>query len=482
MIPSTFGAGTSGSFIQASSFNHSHPSVSSTHKSLRFGSMHFHELGDKGIYLPPAALMEWLDKQENPSRVRTLTDLSKMTEREAYWKSPEGQESLIAALESRKRDLARSGIGPYRTDMVELLGKEHLNITDRELISNAVYDVIKNNPGTTQKARNKFISTLLMYEGDPPFASKGFRLGEEGAPPAHPPLIEAGKSKAAQETKKAWTKNLSVWKAKTRIKDRYPKRMIVGHGAGLKPLTARMTASRRCGAGIRDLPEAWSIDRLHRIHKKYPPGLMYQLGLKGARKPSFKRHQSEFTPAKWVIPEITALQEESKSAIATQTSVTPTTTSANTAPTPIASEHLTLQEITNSSNPRRSQAKTRETSHRQQSAIKHAASGAVIPETVSKENTMPSTGARSPFHVPLKPIASETPQKTSSNQGISDFRISKAGTGKSRRTQTTHRSPLLSRSISATQPGKALNGPPRLPVHKTFGGYPHFQRLESFRV
>jgi hypothetical protein len=480
MIPSPFGASPSRSSLQASSINHSHPSVSNTHKPLRFGSTNFHELGDKDIYMPPTELIDWLDHLENPSKVRTLKDLSRMTARKAYWKSPEGQKSLREALDRRADDLARTtDIGPYRTHIVKLLADEHPNITGKELLRNGVTDVIKNNPRITPKQLKDFISTLFLYE-DPSFTSRGFKLGKEGSPPAHAPLIEVEKTKVAQEVREAFNKNYSAWNLKTNKKRKVPRSAIVGHATGLRPLTTRTTIYRRQRTDLRSLPAVRPNTLLQELNQKHTPGLLRQLGITGVRKPSFKRRHSRTVPVKSITIGVKALQEENKPTITVPKPVlSPSTSSMRAISAPIDSERPILEEITNNSNLKRSETKTQRANNSYESSLKRSASSIVIHEdekTASKENSMPPSVSSSPFQTPLKPFPSPSSRKRPALEETPDFNSSKRRVGDSRKRIS------LNQSVSAPP---LLENPSNrshvLRAQKSFSGPPNLRRLESIR-
>lgn len=289
MVPLHFGAHVTSSLIQSSSLKAYPPGVSNTHSPVRFSGGNdpqitpFNELGKKGIYKPPRTLTDWLDRQENPSKVMTLKDLSKKTRRDRYGESPEGQEWLRHVLENRERDLARSNIGPYRTALVQLLG-ESPNVTDKELLRASITSVIKNNPGISPKRLKEFISILFMYEKDPSFASPGTRLGNQGDPPSHASLVIAEKpSTAHNETRTAWTRALSAWNRKTNKNLRQPKGTILDHGELLEPVLDNSNAFRTLRISHKDLPRFSLRFLLEGLHTQYPPSLTYRLGLRDYR-------------------------------------------------------------------------------------------------------------------------------------------------------------------------------------------------------
>jgi hypothetical protein len=486
MIPLSFGATLSRSFNQASTLKQSPASDSSTRNSVRFGGgndpqiTNYHELGHKGLYRMPSALVDWLDRQQNPSRVRTLDDIAEKDWQERYRNSSVGQEYLNAVLESRARDLSRSNISPYRTALVKLLSKDHPNISDEELLRRGVTDVVKNNPGITNKELVDFISKLFMYEKDPSFASPGTRLGHEGDPAAHPPLvIDEKPSVAHEEAKAAWNRAIYAWDRKTNIKLRQPKSTILDHAALLEAVITHRNASRTPRTRITDLPLSTSESLLRGISAQNPPSWIYQLGLRGSMNDIFQRFQSNFRIVRLILQKETPFAEANRALELTHNPSIPLILSPHSSfkivPAPISPENPDTKGVTDvtpsklmSSNPRRTHNTPKIP------ALNRSASTTIILESPEQQHE-PVTRSFLPSIASFKVSSPSDPQKSSVVKSPKDFNSSKPNNRRSHRIVITLKPRLIQ---STSEPirqdnGKGASKLSGLPRHKTFSGYLH---------
>jgi|GEM_PF-3785842 len=393
MIPSPFGASTSRSSLQAIGVSHASNGVKfSGGKDPQICDLE--ELDRKGVYKPPPAVDAYLTKQQYPHKFITDTDLSDMTWKDLYRQSPEGQKFWADYRENRKvqlqklaKDTPKNRVGK-RSFLIERYGKGNPNISDEGLISNILQEIVPLTRGVGQRKIDETVVGLMSYDPPHPFDSQGDVLGPEDAPPRYAAPSFSEKSKAAQEARLAWTKNYSAWNRRTNRKLRQPKRTILDRATGIKPLTTRTTIYRRQRTDLRSLPSVRPDSLLQEFNREHPPGLIYQMGLRGARKPTLKGQHSAPLHVQSISPEVKAPQIENKAAVAIQKPVTsPIDTSVKTVSAPTLTERPALQELPNNSN-----------TNRHQSTLKRSVSDGATLLTVDKENAMPSTTASSPFH------------------------------------------------------------------------------------